>query len=181
MVLRFRPNEEKALEALVFLASQWPGITPFFVSKVMYFADKEHMNRYGRPVTADTYIAMQNGPVPSRIRDYIEGNYLFFQNSDQVAGAISVDRAPRYPEISAAREPRLEVFSQSDLECLRNAISLCKRKTFWELSDLTHEDRAWIATEENGRIDYELFIDNDNPLREELLRQAREYAEFGVL
>jgi Protein of unknown function (DUF4065) len=63
-MLRFQFDERKGLEALVYIASKWPGITAFFASKVLFFAEKRHMNEYARPIVADTFIAMANGPVP---------------------------------------------------------------------------------------------------------------------
>jgi uncharacterized phage-associated protein len=67
MPFRFAIDEAKALEALVLVAKAWPGITPFFVAKVFFLAEKWHLNRFGRPIIGDTYVAMQNGPVPSAV------------------------------------------------------------------------------------------------------------------
>lgn len=64
--LRFQFNERKGVEALTYVARQWPGITAFFASKVLFFAEKMHLNRYARPIVADTFIAMQTGRCPRR-------------------------------------------------------------------------------------------------------------------
>ena len=181
MALKFRISEEKALETLLWIASEWNNITPFYLSKVLFFAEKDHLNRYGRPIIADTYIAMPYGPVPSTVRDYVEGNYLFSDFADAIAAAIEVNRNTRYPEIQAKRAPRMDVFSDSDLECLRAAIRKCRDVNFGTLSRWTHLERAWLAAPANGAMDYEDFIDQDNPLREEIIEQAREFAHFGVL
>ena len=37
MAIRFAVDDDKALEALTLVAKRWPGITPFFVSKVFLF------------------------------------------------------------------------------------------------------------------------------------------------
>lgn len=181
MTLKFRISEEKAIEALVWITSEWKNITPFYLSKVLFFAEKEHLNKHGRPVIADTYIAMPWGPVPSTIRDYVEGNYLFSDFSDHIAQAIEVDRNTRYPQIRAKRSPRLDVFSSSDLECLKSAIDKCKHVGFATLSGWTHLEKAWLDAPANGPMDYEKFIDDDNPQREAVLEQAREFSVFGVL
>jgi hypothetical protein len=34
--LRFQFDEKKAVEALTYIASKWPGITAFFASKVLF-------------------------------------------------------------------------------------------------------------------------------------------------
>ena len=138
MALKFRFNEGKAIEALIWIASEWPNITPFYLSKVLFYAEKEHLNKYGRPVIADTYIAMPWGPVPSTIRNYIEGNYLFSDISDIISDAVEVNQRSRYPQITPKRTPHLDVFSKSDIECLQNAIRKYKNVGFPTLSNWTH-------------------------------------------
>ena len=41
MKISFKMDEDKAIEALVWLAHKQPGIDAFHVAKVLYFADKE--------------------------------------------------------------------------------------------------------------------------------------------
>jgi hypothetical protein len=36
--LRFQFDEKKAVEALTYIASKWPGITAFFAAKVLFSA-----------------------------------------------------------------------------------------------------------------------------------------------
>jgi uncharacterized phage-associated protein len=181
MALKFRISEEKALEALLWIANEWKNITPFYLSKVLFFAEKDHLNKYGRPIIADTYIAMSYGPVPSTVRDYVEGNYLFSDYADAIAASIEVNRTTRYTEIQARRAPRMNVFSDSDIDCLRAAIEKCKHIVFKTLSEWTHLEKAWLNAPANGPMDYEDFIDQDNPHRKEIIEQAREFAQFGVL
>ena len=38
----------------------------------MFFADKEHLLDYGRPITGDSYVAMEHGPVPTSTRDILK-------------------------------------------------------------------------------------------------------------
>jgi uncharacterized phage-associated protein len=61
------------------------------LSKVMFFADRSHLRQYGRPVTGDLYIAMANGPVPSRIYDMVKGNLDFFGDHEAIEHAPSDD------------------------------------------------------------------------------------------
>ena len=56
--LRFTFNETKCIEALTFLASQWEGVTKFYAAKVLFYAEKLHLNRYGRPIVADTFVKL---------------------------------------------------------------------------------------------------------------------------
>jgi uncharacterized phage-associated protein len=177
MKLKFRFNEEKAIEALVWLAHEWPGVTPFYIAKIFFYAEKEHLNQYGRPIMADTFIAMPYGPVPSTIYDFIKGNYLLAEQPDAIGEAVAVKDS----KVHALRSPNLDVFSESDLECLRGALEKCRDVRFGQLSTMTHSERAWLEAPTNGPMDYELFIDEDNPKRADILERAQEIAAYGTL
>lgn len=179
-MLRFQFDEKKGLEALTYIASGWPGITPFFAAKVLFFAEKMHLNRYARPIVADTFIAMPNGPVPSTLYDFIQGRLDNAGDPEAVTAALSVERG-KYLRISARRAADMDVLSASDIECLDEALAFCKARTFTNLSNLIHQERAWLEAPVNGPMDYEAMIDDDHPDRQATLEEMREFAFYGVL
>jgi Protein of unknown function (DUF4065) len=178
MVMRFQFDERKGTEALAYIAEKWPNVTVFFASKVLFFAEKKHLNRYGRPIVADTFVAMPNGPVPSTLYDFIKGNFGLSGDPECFVAAID---ASNHPHLAALRDHEPSVFSRSDIECLDEAIAFCKPKTFSHLSHLTHQERAWADAPANTAMDYELFIDAGNPERDAIIAEAREFAAYGVL
>lgn len=177
--LRFQFNERKGVEALTYVARQWPGITAFFASKVLFFAEKMHLNRYARPIVADTFIAMPNGPVPSTIYDFIKGQLGQAGDPEAIQKALAFSRG-QYPQVTALRDPDALVLSATDLECLEEAIAFCKPRSFSVLSDLTHRERAWAEAPQNGAMSYENMID-EGPDHDEVLEEVREFAAYGVL
>jgi len=179
-MLRFQFNERKGVEALTYVASKWPGLTAFFAAKVLFFAEKKHLNRYARPIVGDTFIAMPNGPVPSTLYDFIKGRLDQAGDPDAIVAALRIDRNP-YLRVTAQREPDLDVLSPSDLECLDEAIAFCREHSFVALSALTHQERAWMEAPANGPMDYEQMIDGEGDLREDVVAEAREFAAYGVL
>jgi uncharacterized phage-associated protein len=172
---RFNFNESKTVEALVFLASRWPGITPFFVAKVLFFADRDHLRAYGRPVTGDVYIAMADGPVPSHVYDMVKGNLDFFGDPEAVSSAVRVDRNERYPRLYAERDPNLNLLSETDVAALESSIAFCRERSFRDLSNLTHQEVAWIEAAANGEMNPELLVP------EEMREEVRESAAYAVL
>ena len=92
--LRFQFDEKKGVETLTYIASRWPGVTAFFAAKVLFFAEKSHLNRYSRPIEGDTFIAMPNGPVPSTIYDFIKGRLVQAGDPDAIVAALSNGRDP---------------------------------------------------------------------------------------
>lgn len=177
-MLRFQFDEKKGVEALTYIASKWPGITAFYAAKVLFFAEKWHLNRYARPVVGDTFIAMPNGPVPSTIYDFIKGRLDQAGDPDAIMAALLIERDP-YPRVAAQREPDMDVLSPSDVECLDEAIEFCRGRGFGALSNLTHLERAWMAAPVNGPMDYEHMIEGDD--RDAILAEAEEFAAYGVL
>lgn len=176
--MRFQFDERKGTEALAFIAEHWPDVTAFFASKVLFFAEKEHLNTYGRPIVADTFIAMPAGPVPSTIYDFIRGR--LGQSGDPDGFRDAIDLA-EYPTIRAKRKYNASILSDSDLEALESAIAFCKPKTFSYLSQLTHQEKSWLDAPTNGPMDYENFIDANNPNRDFIIEEASEFAAYGVM
>lgn len=147
---RFDP--QKALEVLLYVTRDRRDM--YSALKVVYFADKEHLSRYGRLIAGDSYVAMSHGPVPSGLYDIIK--------------SVRADSAPLVMEVPAGkaftmagydikplREPNLDILSESDKECLDEAVREYGRKTFNELKEISHRDAAFQAADENDFIPLE--------------------------
>ena len=175
-------NEAKALAAIAYVARERPGLTPFYVSKIFYLAEKWHINRYGRPIVADTYVAMTQGPVPSTIKYFIDKNWDRVWEPEGLDDAITVVRGNGLPKIMPGpAPPSADILSESDKECLREAIAFCEGKTTDELSDVTHLHKAWLNANTDQPMDYADFVDDNNPNRAEILEIMEESAAHGVL
>jgi uncharacterized phage-associated protein len=159
----FNFDQDAALAAILYVVKRVHGITKHKLSKILYFADRAHLERYGRPITGDQYVAMDNGPVPSRIYDMVnqvdprKGNASLF--ADPVQDALSLRWYDNNrPVLTALKEPDLDALSESDLDCLNQAIKDYGHVTrLKDLSDLSH-DSAWTATERNQRMRIEAII-----------------------
>src|SRR5438105_15508174 len=69
----FSFSHRKATQALNFFARQEGGsINKMKALKLVYFADRYHLRRFGRPVVGDEYHAMNYGPVASGTKDLAE-------------------------------------------------------------------------------------------------------------
>ncbi|MEX0851949.1 MAG: Panacea domain-containing protein, partial [Bauldia sp.] len=92
MPLKFRPKIDKIVELLLYLAHKRPDADKYQAVKFLYLADKEHLNRYGRPLTYEVYYAMDYGPVASVTLDLLNGKLGALQ-------AIQADRLPFETEV----------------------------------------------------------------------------------
>jgi uncharacterized phage-associated protein len=74
--MRIKFNEAKATQGAVRLLSLRGGKMSYMkLIKLLYLVDREALRRWGWPVTTDSYVSMDKGPVLSRVLNLInEGN-----------------------------------------------------------------------------------------------------------
>lgn len=157
----FDRKATKILEGLVYAAFHLgKGATRHSASKVLYFADREHLANCGRMIFDDTYVAMRDGPVPSIAYDLMKqstGTYNFLvMDQDSVLEAL--ESQGRY-QLCAKRPPNLDSFSKSEIDCLDNAVEFCRGKGFMELSKISH-DSAWRSADRNNDISLQALVDS---------------------
>jgi len=178
--VKFNFSHDKAIEALVYIASRWQEITQFYASKVLFFAEREHLRLYQRPITGDSFQAWENGPVPREIYRFIKAKGQLF--GDQAEGALTFEQRGRNIHTTALRAPDLDELSVTDVECIDRAIEYCRDKSFGVLSDLSHEDEAWkeaYACIDDDYMDPVLMLDPDS--RDEQREHIADFAAYGVL
>lgn len=177
--IRFKISYDKAIEAIIWLSKMKPGIDIYHVAKVLFYADKMHINKYARPVVGDTYIRMPYGPVPSAVRDLItENQWLTPKQIEKIKNSLVIDKSDHYFKLAAVREPDMEYFSKSDIECLTDSLNKYGDLSFDELYDLTHSEKCYYETEQNDKIDYGFLIDENNPLKEEILKHMEDISQY---
>ena len=145
MGIRRRPNITKALEVLLYVSRRAPNT--YNALKVLYFADKQHLEKYGRLIYGDQYVAMQHGPVPSLAYDIIKCARGDSQLLVMVPASeyLSIDGN----DIIAHRDPDLDLLSESEVECLDEAIKRYGNMSFADLRNISHSDEAFRSADEN--------------------------------
>lgn len=173
-MVRFELNERKAVEALVWLANAQPGITFYYVVKVLFFADKIHLNKYGRPILGDQYVAMEHGPVPSTVYNMLKHDpFLGPDLRKAVKEALSIDDT----RVKAIRKPDMEVFSKSDIECLKESLSIFGHMSFGTLKRVSHDEKAYSDASANSEMDYIKMIDEENPHKDAIVKRLKELSK----
>ncbi len=151
-MIRF--NIEVALQAVLYVLSRMGGQCDMHkVCKILYFADREHLSKYGRSITRDEYIKMQYGPVPSRIDDAfkaVRGDSFFPKTEEAKHFATYFSIENRYM-VCQQQAVNLDYLSDSDVECLDYAVALCGSMSFEELTEFSH-GMAWHGKMPNRMV-----------------------------
>lgn len=143
LVMPFSFSHRKATQALNFFARKAGGsINKMKALKLVYFADRYHLRKYGRPVVGDEYLAMNYGPVASGTKDLAEmSDFLGEDEARYAKKFIAPSETGRaFGSLAALDE---KVFSESDRESLAFAWSRFGRADKFALSKLTHRYPDW--------------------------------------
>lgn len=168
MINPFEFDAKVAIEAILFIANKSQAPTFHHIVKLLYFADRLHLQRYGRLICGDDYVAMKHGPVPSGIYDMLKA-IRYGQTNDHFPELKSAFQVNDYTVIPL-RSPDLEWLSDSDVECLTEALSVYDNLSFNQLTDLSHDD-AWQSADQDDFISLEALVSsvgNPNQLLEHL-------------
>lgn len=177
--LTFEFSLEKLVQAIAYFSTCGiRDLTKLKVAKLLYFADKQHLLEYGRPIIGDVYFCMDYGPVPSlslnEMSSFIGGPEISLLGELSDASLFSsvltvktglFNRHPRFEVKDKALYNAL-VFSESERQVLRYTANIYGLKTSQELVALTHEEPTWLIPNEGrkaGRrtpITYDLFFVN---------------------
>lgn len=151
-------NPRKALHALVYVTSRLPQPANVYnVLKCIWFADREHLEKYGRQIYGETYFAPEHGPVPSRAYDlikYVSGRPNWPIDLPEAFEALTATST----EISSKVDPDLELFSRSELICLGNAAQKYGKLSFGKLKTISHKSKAFKRADFNGDIDFDALL-----------------------
>lgn len=143
--ITFQFNRAKAIETILYLAHRISDPDIYGICKLLYFADKTHLEKYGRFIFGDTYCAMEKGATPSNTYDLLKEISHRPLDSFEVIGH----------QVKALREPDLEYFSDSDIECLNQVIEVWGNVPNWERKKAAHDDaweKAWQQKGTKGSV-----------------------------
>jgi uncharacterized phage-associated protein len=141
MLLEF--DYKKATQAINYLSKREGGeIDKLKLIKLVYFADRYHLRRYGRPMVNDTYLAMTYGPVGSSVKDIAELSD-FLDNTEREYARTYLKRGDTPHKVVSIADVDELVFSQSELEALAFAYDQFGSKTASALVNATHLYPEW--------------------------------------
>jgi uncharacterized phage-associated protein len=187
----FSFSHRKATQALNFFAAKAGGkINKMKALKLVYFADRYHLRRYGRPVVGDEYLAMNYGPVASATKDLAEmSDFLGEEEKNYAKRFIKpTETALGYSSVAGIDE---KVLSASDREALEFAWKRFGHTEKYALAKLTHQYPDWKRHEAalKSRVvtrvsmNYRDFLKDPDPGVEpcyELGRKEREAIATGI-
>lgn len=149
-------DKEKAINAVLYISERLKRSDFHKIFKILYFSDREHLIRYGRTITGDRYIAMNDGPVPSNIYDIFKSVRKdgFFKDNGTFSNYFSVTD---WDIIIPCKKADVNELSKSDLRFIDECIAKYGDMSWDEIREKSH-DYAWRSTSSNRPISFENIV-----------------------
>ena len=135
---------KKITQALNYIASKanQPGcFNKLKAIKLLYFADRFHLRKYGRFITNDNYYAMEYGPVGQVAKDVAEES-AFLDSKDREYSEKYIKRVDQN-NFRVVGDIDEDVFSQSDIEGLDFSLAHFLKFGPFDLANLSHAYPEW--------------------------------------
>jgi len=137
----------KIKATVLYILGQMPeGVDYLHLFKMMYFAQQDHLVRYGLPLMEDTFCARKHGPVPKLTYKVLRGVERATEFEDvemeTFRKSVRVEIQDGHQVFFAVQPCDMEELSRSDIKVLGQCIDRCREVQSFELASLSH-DKAW--------------------------------------
>lgn len=188
--IRFEFSLEKFAAAVAYMADigKIHDLTKLKAAKLLFFADKAHLLRYGRPILGDRYVSMDHGPVPSTALDLMNRLIAPDEIDDPVREELRAKLAVHHVPFTKHHHFRSRIhgedvlrhLSSSECSVLDEVIATYGHKPVGALIELTHREYAWRESDKvrphgsSAPMPYELFFEGEPTVESNALRQLAE-------
>lgn len=151
--------------------------------KLLFFADKEHLKKYGIPIFNDKYFKLPHGPVPTLTLNIIDSlneaeNYDLMEYTERLKEHIEMKTTNfngyKMNTFKIKKPFDKDIFSQSELEILKFIAEKFKNITANEISELSHILPEYKNTPLNEIIDYSKIAEEQADYIEFLEKESKE-------
>jgi uncharacterized phage-associated protein len=178
--MRLQFNEAKAAQAAARLLKLRGGQMSYLkLIKLLYFVDREALLRWGRPVTTDRYVSMDNGPVVSKICNLIREE----PRPGTPTVWYSLISRPENYEVSLLQDPPPDdELSIIEERLIDEMFMRFGSKSRWELVDLSHRLPEWKDPQGSAiPFNYADILRAENKSEQEITETVQELEEIGAV
>lgn len=143
--IAFQFDRSKALETILYLSNRIKEPDVYGICKLLYLADKTNLEKNGRFIFGETYCALQAGATPSHSYDLLKDASISPINGLEVKGI----------QVITSRDANGDFFSESDIDCLDQVISVWGNVPNWSRGQAAHDDawkKAWDNRSGKGSV-----------------------------
>lgn len=150
-------NKEMFKQVLLYILNKCggkPNVGKTVLYKLLYFCDFNYYEKYEEPLTGAAYRKIMHGPAPCEFEDIIAE----MEKNKQIQEVPSSYYDKPQIKYLALVEPDIDRLSAGQKELIDKVIETLSDFDANKISEYSHDDVPWQATEEKEIIDYELVF-----------------------
>ena len=124
-------EKTKLKEIALYILSKTEGVDIYHLLKILYFAEKKHLLKWGCSMVGLPFLAWEHGPVQYELYKGVRSDREYLHHKEDAASVIFADR-----------EPNMDYITDSYRECLDESINENYNLSFSQLREKSH-DSAW--------------------------------------
>jgi uncharacterized phage-associated protein len=156
---------EKLIDILTIFSNHNQDLTKMRISKLLYFIDKYHLQKYGQVVLDDRYYRLPKGPIPGLTLNLL--NEFFDPEFEYAIADNRINKIYLSEYLKATGSYRLKMkkagnfaaLSESEVEIINKVLEDYGTLSTNDLVDESHKDASWLMTDAPNEIDYCLFLE----------------------
>ena len=136
--------------------------------KLFYFIDFLHVKKYGSPITYDTYVNLEHGPIPSTIMNLVNAVSDDLDNS-LLADTIRIEKVSDQGIQRIVCENKFsdkdkKLFTNTEIEVMNEVVQRFGNKNTKYLEDASHKEAPWMQTKLSQKIPYSLAANDPDSM-----------------
>lgn len=151
-------NKEKFKTVLHYIISKCghqDNVGKTVLYKLMYFSDFDFYEIYEEKMTGEDYVKLPRGPGPENFNEVIGE----LETEGKITQAIiNFDNGAHQYRYFSKNDPSIDLLSSQELDVINNVLNKCSSMRAGAISNYSHEDLPWQATDMYDVIDYELVF-----------------------
>ncbi len=155
-------NVEKFKNVLLYILERCagkPNVGETVLYKLLYFSDFNYYELYEQHLTGANYKKLQYGPVPQKLTSILAGMMEEKEIEQMVTDYYGLVQTRYIP----LKKADLQQMKASEKEVIDRVIDQMSDWNATAISDYSHKDMPWLATQDGQDIDYELAFYRELP------------------
>lgn len=171
---RISDKQYAVIHSLLYLLQKQGGTCDIVkLFKLFYFAELEHLKRYGSRATDDRFLKLERGPVPEMAYEMVKTIRDNKKEDEFLSIYTSLFETPERDILKAKGAFDEDMVSDSIIVCLDAVLKEKGALSAQQLSELSHEGKAWKNAKDSGYIN-EYDIAQDAGLSKSFIKYKKE-------
>lgn len=137
-------DQKQLIQIVLYVLEKTGGVGYYQLFKILYFADSNHLAKWGTRIISDDFYALECGPVPTELYDAIKDLKTLRTDLGKLLGESVFLSDGKSPNVLLPKYPaNQDYISKSTKEALDQSIEENAKSSFGVLKSKSH-DIAWI-------------------------------------